>query len=480
MHAEPSCRFYLRLTQAKATVSGYAQIVTADSNASQGYKVLTLHVIGEIDGNSLSLHGDTLDQLFGKGIRQCEGAVSKGRLSLSFPENDGQTSIIIFSPITAADWNQAVQIFKHQQVQRAYARKFIKAMKNHIIELEDNYRMAANDIVEGTGQFPTIAKAVKAAQLKKEQADAKLLKMKEALTVAKDKLKSTRQIAEAAAVTTNKYDAEENREKANDANAAATQANNDMTIAENDVQSASNEVANAENDVNCAASDLKSLKNDQFATIGSVATAQNNLKQANIKLGKMKEALAAAKEKLKNAQQLAKDAEITVKYYAKLNKENANNEREAETIARKANYDMRDADYDERGAEYDVRSAEYDVKSAEYDLKSAKNELRSINATVAAAQEMRLAINEERKRLTPDTIKVPLTKLAQGIIIIGMVVKPTKVMSRPDPNSIVLEEEKAMEELPILPTAADWFPVLLCNGGIGWVEAKAVRLVRKY
>ena len=464
MHKASSSLIYLRLTQVKTTIEGFAQVVSADSNKPQGYSIDTLHIVGDIDGMAISLHGNTMDQIVGHGIRQCEGEITQKSIKLSFPESDGQIHVLVFLPVTVTKWNNTVHVFEKRMGIYAYARKWERSLYAHKRELLSDIIVSAASIKDDSNTLTKKEKALSGASMRKNETIAKLTTANAQFEKAKANRDTAKQLAENIG-----KEGKQACEMANTAEKNEQLALNAVDKTSNILQKAENKLQDAENQLRYANNEIERVNNGNGN--GNSADATKAKGTAMLLVEESKNEV-----QLKREQQTKSDNDYKITV---ANEKEANNK--ANDLSQKsanANYAMSQAEYQVNCAEYGVTSEKYNADRAQENYTKLQEEIQSLDKTIQEDDNRNREAWNEMRYLT-DHLTSSLKSLAAGNITLGIVKSGTSIMAQPSSSAKHLKYVAAKEKVYILPIQTDWLPVLLPEGTIGWIGSKSIHLTSK-
>ncbi|MHB9129877.1 MAG: hypothetical protein ACYDBB_02155 [Armatimonadota bacterium] len=464
MYSSSACLVHLRLTQVKTTVNGFAQVVSADLQTHQGYTAKTLHVTGEVEGTSISLHGNTMDQLFGSSINQCGGVIVKGALKLSFPGLDGKAVTLTFSPVSDTAWNSSVNTFEQRQKHAVLVLKWGKALQRREEELRSDLEDTAKTDRSDSNELPELQTAVEKAKQAKQTAEVKAAESSKSLKATQKELFTLQQ---------KKQDTVKNKTLAESALRAKEREVSDCTTAlssaETNAGRMETNVSNAETALQNAKDALKLIEQSESKTADNIKTAKSAITDATDKLAKAKDALQSAQAKFDESKKELQKAEEERKQAKKLLETRADELNKAETAVSNCEDRVSTEEDTAKNAAEELQTASDTLTKAQKDVETTVGEIKEVRQRNASDMvELNLL---DLMLLTP-----PLTELTHGTEYMGVATVVFALKAQPTPEANTLIWVKPKDSLWVLPIKAAWYPVLTVDGNIGWVQAKNVRV----
>ncbi len=409
---------YIRITQTHDKLNGYVQSIKADLSKSEGFSVQKLHITGDISGSNFSLHGDKLDRITGGGIQECEGFLKGGKLHLHFPSSDGQTVAVIFTQAQSGTWNHMVIAFQQKQRAATYRRKWSNALYERLNTVIQGYQDAEQKYESVSNKLPSEQADLDRLREQERKASAETVKIQDVLNGVNDKLNTYITAVESSDM--NSKSLETARKTIGEACASAvTSCDESASI--------------------CDLSDVS----------GELLSAKGEFKNVEDELNKSDEELAEVQRDQK---------------YAENHRQHALN-------------NLRHAENSLRHVENSLRHTENDLNYVGNHIRAAEEEFENDKTDIEVQSKRMIEDSNEQRYLARKKILNFLHSLDNGDIVVGVAAPNAAVRFHPDEQAGIYWCDDKPRLIGILISDTDWYPVLLEDGTIGWIQAKSVKVI---
>lgn len=224
VNKDSSTLMYLRITQVGRQVSGFMQTIRADYRTATGTNAQTAEFIGEADGGSFTIHGDTMNRLFGGSIVRCAGTKTSNGVRLSFPNASGYVGMSTFARCSEGEWNKTLSRFNQDRLIDSTYLWFLQGMASHFKDLADQIQSLRSEVSKRDAKLAEIAKQIPIRQDEIQQCADAVKEATQALEEAKQRYESSQQARRIAEQEASDNDSSAIQQKVRDAERAEREA----------------------------------------------------------------------------------------------------------------------------------------------------------------------------------------------------------------------------------------------------------------